>query len=359
MLDKPQPRAPDIDIELPALRAQRDAAIALAEAPDDPWTLAESLAPAAPDKLADKSRCGKDELPRYAEPEVRDGVTVVDEIAAASPRYHLARARIDAQLRTSPDPFDRAVADWLDVGQMRSPAGRVEALVQQAATTSNARLYALAYRTCLVDGAATPACTALTAGRWAELDPGNGVPWTFAFEEARKANDRVGQQEALARMAAASRFDEYRFAPAAAVAARSPDNDRDLASVGDLAIEAVQQSLRAPTPVNSLLAVCRANAGGDAARAQQCEAIGDVMFERTDSVLLRGMSGVLQFATTGDESRRDVTRAEAALSAKAWSPATGFSECQEMRDTLKGIRRDAEIGEVEAARERARVFVTP
>jgi hypothetical protein len=355
--------APESDIDAPALRARRDAALALATAADDPWTFAESLAASAPASSpvasADKSRCGDDERPRFADPEVRGGTIAADQTAAAGPHYLAVRARMDAVLRASADPFDRAVADWLDVGQMRSPSGRVDALVQQATVTSNARVYGLAWRACVASSPTPASCTALSARHWAQVDPGNGVPWVFALDQARNSNDPAGQQEAMTRLASATRFDEYKFAPAAAVAAHAPNNDADLAAVDDLSVEALARTMVVMTPISSLFGACRGVAGGDAPRLQQCQAISGTMFDHTDSVFLRDASGGLQFVTNGDETKRQVARAESALAARDWSPATGFSECQQSRDVLKGMRRRNEVGEVEEARERARAFVTP
>jgi hypothetical protein len=361
LVERPLARVPDVDIEPPAMRARREAAIALATMPDDPWTFAQSLAASAPtpSPAADRLRCGDNERPRYADPEMRDGALAMDETAAAGPHYLAAQARLDARLRASADPFDHAVADALDVGQMRTPAGRVDALVQQATTTSDAKVYALAYRTCLVGRPTTAGCAALNARRWAELDPGNGIPWVYVFDQARNADDLAGQQAALAQLASASRFDDRRFAAAAAVAAHASDDDRDLAAIADLALAAAGMTLAEMSPISSLLAACRANAGGDAQQARQCLAVSALMFDHTDSVYVRAMGGALQFQVSGDATRRETSRAERALASATWSPATGFSACQEVRDTLKTLRRNGEVGEVEAARERARVFVTP
>ncbi len=361
----PQPvvQAPDIDIDPPAMRARREAALALALTPDDPWTFAESLAApgaaSAPDPAADKARCGIDERPQFKDPEVRDGVLAVDQTAAAGAHYLAARARMDAALRASTDPFDRAVADWLDVGQMRSSTGRVDALVQQAVATSSAKVYALAFRACLVSGPAPASCAAMSARHWAELDPGNGVPWLYAFDAGRLANDSVAQQEAVAQLAAARRYDDYRFAPAGVLAAHAPADEHDLAAVSDLSVEAIGRSASEVMPLSPLVAVCANQAGGDSARAAQCQAISDAMFDHTDSAILRSMAGMLQFRTTGDNARRDIAHAEQALAARSWSPATGFSECQEERELMKLMLRTAQVGEVEARREQSRKFVTP
>jgi hypothetical protein len=199
----------------------------------------------------------------------------------------------------------------------------------------------------------------LSARRWADVDAGNGVPWIYVFAQAHAANDAAGQGEALARLTSATRFDDRQFAAAAAVAAHVPGDDEDLAAASDLAVEAVGRSFAEIMPVNLLLEACRSDAGGDANRAQQCQAISDTMFDHTDSVFLRAMGGALQFRTTGDNTKRDLARAERAQAAKAWSPATGFSGCGALRDILNTIQRKGEIGELEEARERVRAVVRP
>jgi hypothetical protein len=68
---------------------------------------------------------------------------------------------------------------------------------------------------------------------------------------------------------------------------------------------------------------------------------------------------VIQAWTTGDNTKRDLARAERVQAGKAWSPATGFSECAALRDTLKSIQRKGEVGELEETRERVRAVVRP
>jgi len=83
------------------------------------------------------------------------------------------------------------------------------------------------------------------------------------------------------------------------------------------------------------------------------------MFAHSDNLISQSISGALLFQTTGDASRRELIRAERAVAAAHWSPATGFSECHDMRDQLKKMQRMAQVGEVEALREQTRKFVTP
>jgi hypothetical protein len=358
---------PDLDIDPPAMRARREAAFKLALMPDDPWTLAESLAASAAETPASKPRCGVDQAPRAA-----GAATEGDQSGAgkpakpAGPGYLAEMARLDTRLRTSVDPFDHAVADWLNVGGVQGSAQAVEALAQRAMTTADARIYALAFRACqpsstTADASAPRAgsCAALSVRRWVELDPDNAAPWLFAFSQAVTAGDATGQQEAMTHMASASRFDDRLYLPAGAVAAHASGEEDMLAADYDLSRQAFQKTVGLFDPIGPLMQACRDKAGGDANRAQECEAIGDLMADHGDSLLLQVFGGALHFQATGDASRRERYRAERAELGKHWSPATGMSECQVLRDDLKSIARSAQIGELAAARERVREDSAP
>ncbi len=350
--------APDIDIDPPLMRARREAALALALMPDDPWSFAESLAASAPASAPDKEACGIDGRPAFSDSS--DPAQDVVQVGGPSARYATAQARLDAALRASADPFDRAVADWLNVGGMRSESGREEAVVQQAAATTDPRLYALGYGLCHSNRTPTASCSGISLDRWIQVDPGNGMPFLTKLEQARSRGDGAGVRTALTQLAAATRFDVYFGSAAGAVASRAPRDEADLAAVADLAGMALAQGSLLPLPAfEPLIQACRNQAGGDEALARQCVAISDVMFAHADTLVAQSISGALLLQTTGDASRRDVVRAERAVVAARWSPATGFSECHDMRDSLKKMVRLGQVGEVEAMHERARQFVTP
>lgn len=349
---------PDIDIDPPLMRARREAAIALASMPDDPWTFAESLAASAPASAPGKEACGIDGRPVFSDSS--DPAQDVVQTGGASARYATAQARIDAALRMSADPLDRAVADWLNVGGMRSESGAEEAVVQQAAATADPRLYALGYGLCHSNRTPTASCDAISLDRWIQVDPGNGMPWVTKLAQARSRGDDAGVRVAMSQLAAAKRFDVHFGSAAGAVARRAPRDEADLAAATDLAGMALAQGSLLPLPAfEPLIQVCRGQAGGDEARARQCVAVSDLMFAHADTLVVQSISGALLLQTTGDGSRRDVVRAERAVVAARWSPATGFSECHDMHDSLKKMVRLGEVGEVEAMRERARQFVTP
>ena len=349
---------PEIDIGPPAMRARREAALALAMMPDDPWTFAESLAASAPVAAPQKEDCGIEGRPTFADASLPTQAPV--QTGGASSRYSTAQARVDAALRSSADPLDRAVADLVNVGGMRSESGRNEAVVQQAAATTDARLYALGYGMCHSNLPTAPSCGSISLDRWVQLDPDNGVPWLTMLSQAQARGDAAGVRLAISRLSSATRFDIYPQVAAGAVASRAAKDDPELAAVKDLSFEAstVEAVLPLP-PFQALTQVCRDGAGGDAELAQTCRTISDTMFAHSDNLISQAIGGAVLLQATGDASRRDFIRAERAVAAARWSPATGFSECREMRDSLNRLVRTAKIGEVEAMRERARRFVTP
>jgi hypothetical protein len=357
----PATPAPYIDIDPPAMRARREATRALATAPEDPWTFAESLAASAPASAAEpaaESECGLDDGPQFRKQESTEDASV--QTRAPSTRYLNAQARIDAALRTSADPMDRAAADLLNVGDMRTPAGGVEAVVQQAATTTDPRVYALGYGLCHRTLEPTPSCRSLSAQGWARMDPGNGIPWVDVLAQAQAGGDPAGMRDAIAHLAAATRFDTYFLAMPGAIASRVAGDEQALSAADELVTRAVGQASALPVPpFQPLIQACRHHAGGNEALAQQCRVISDAMYEHSDTLILQSISGALLQQTTGDASRRDLVRAERAKAAAHWSPATGFSECRVLRDAMKRIARSAQLGEVEALRELARSAVTP
>jgi hypothetical protein len=282
------------------------------------------------------------------------------QLAGPSPRYMSAQARVDAALRASADPLDRAVADWLNVGSMRAGSGASEAVVQLAATTTDPRLYSLAYGLCHSAPPPPAGCSGISLARWTEIDGGNGITWLALLGQARARGDAAGVQAAMTGLASATRIDLYFFSAAGAVASHAPQDDGDLAPVADLAAEAMGRSAALVLPsFQPLIQVCRAQSGGDEELARACRSISDVMVAHSDNLLSRSIGGALWFATTGDASWRDAIRADYAALAAVASPVTGLSECHDMRKLLDRFQRFAAVGELEGLREQARSVVTP
>jgi len=361
---------PPIDIETPAGRARLNAALALARMPDDPWTLAESIsaAQAASDAESSKARCGEDQVPVFeAAPDADGGMRNPPvETRPGGVGYMGAKRRIDAALRTSADPFDRSIADALNVDDVLTPTGRLDALVQDAVTSSDPRIYALAFAACdqsgvqLIGGPSptVPAgCGQLDAREWARRDPGNAVPWLHALQQADKTGDQAAQREALLRLASSPRFDVHWGTAAAAVAGLQVPSDADLAGQGNLAMQAV--SLNGFPPFFALTARCRDKAGGDPDRVGLCENIGEILFNHSDSLLTRAVGGSIHRLATGDSSRLDQAHQEQRALGEHWTAATGFSPCGAMRQMLKRFVRIGKIGELAAMKEDLRTPMPP
>lgn len=361
---------PPIDIESPAGRARLDAALALARMPDDPWTFAESIpaAPAASNATDSKARCGEDQAPVFEGAPDADGVmrNAPVETRAAGVGYLGAMRRIDAALRASADPFDHSVADALNVGDVLTPTGRLDALVQDAVTSSDPRIYALAFGQCDMSGrqpidgpapAAPASCGQLDVQEWARRDPGNALPWFDALQRADEAGDQAAQREAMQQMASSSRFEAYFGAAPAAIARLQVASDADLYAQSSLAMQATV--LYRNPPYQPLTTRCRDRAGGDQDRAATCEAIGEVLFNHSDTMLTRAIGGSIHRLATGDPSRLEQAHREQRAFAEYWKPATGFSPCEDERHVLKRYVRIGTIGELAMMKEDLRMPMPP
>ena len=354
-------------------RASRASATTLAQRPVDPWPLAQDLRAVSAEAAASAAlaRCGGDDAPQYGEPEERDGMKLLASsplIKPAGAGYLAAMQRIDASLRGSGDPYARAVADWLNIGDAMSPDNRIATLVNDAASTRDPRVYGLAYHAChplAVGGTAAPACVLLSARQWAALDPGNGVPWLAVLADAQSQGDIEGQREALFRMASSTRWHQgYADAPAL-VGAQLPDDDASASENFDLTAKSATASLS--IWLQSITLSCSDKAGGDANLAQQCVAIAHLMYDQADTIMDHMLGGAVYLQATGDPSLREAAHADyrrisaavASAASAADAAASGVSGCADFRTLGKIFKRGSEIGELAALRERTHVPPPP
>ena len=279
---------------------------------------------------------------------------VRDPLRAPGPTYIRVQAGIDAALRASSDPFDRVAADYLNVGDMRTPAGRIEAVAQQALQSTDPRVYGLAFGLCALDWDAAPSCMKISPERWAELEPDNGIAWLHVLDFAHVQGDDAATREALARMAAARHFDQRLHAVAGLVAARLPADPRSQAPVFDLVERGMKMSSDQEGSPIALFQICRP--GADATIARECKVISETMFDHADDMRLRAAGAVLHSQVTGDGTKRDRAYAEQDVLGRQDENA---SECQRGRDNVKLLLRVTQVGEFEALRERSQGPGTP
>ena len=368
---------PPIDLDAPALAA------VLQDVATAPVRTAAQARSSAASGIVDKARCGDDQLPVYKAPEPdADGVFHLEmpvpdpdgivrhlpgEIKPAGVGYTGAMRRIDAALRSSGAPFDYALADWLDLDAIYTPTARIDALVRDAASTTDARVYALAYDTCnpvqfaeelgLPKAATSPTCTQLSAATWARLDPGNGVPWLYALNRADQLGDAVQQREAFERLAAASRFDVRFYSGAAAVARLRLTAEADLAAQTVASMKAL--GVAWPT-FQALTSRCRNRAGGNADRAATCARIAEMLFEHSDAMLARAIGGSVHRQLTGDAAWLDRAHAEQRHAADRRAAAVvDSSPCGAAHDILKDFIRLDATGELQLIKEALRAASAP
>lgn len=176
----------------------------------------------------------------------------------------------------------------------------------------------------------------------------------YVLSQGEAANDESVREQALARLASASRFEDRLHAVAGAIVRQASTSDDELAADLDLADRAFYDSVVINESFDALTGLCRNKAAGDVRRARQCAAVGTLMFDHGDNLLLQVMGSVTVLYATGDATLRDRGRNERRAMGKVASPTPGLSDCATVREGLQAMRRGAEVGEVEAARERLR-----
>ena len=109
-----------------------------------------------------------------------------------------------------------------------SPATReIDALVDEATTTNNPLVYAMAVQACGAKNKTSKRgrCQLITLDRWTQIDGDNLVPWLFRAGAAEAQGDAAGRTEALYRasISSASRIAGKELLPGAAVDAKRPN----------------------------------------------------------------------------------------------------------------------------------------
>jgi hypothetical protein len=173
-----------------------------------------------------------------------------------------------------------------ELGARQSVAIR-DTLVRMATASRDPQVYALAFHSC-GDGYGTgaeSACTLLSAARWAELEPDNGVPWLFLAGAAQAGNNGAARDQAVYRASTARRFDA-RFpnfvgllqSPGAQ--AEAPENRSALAS--DLVgMEVTRPSLS----YKPFLQYCNYPSEADATRISVCSDLANLLIKHDGTLL--------------------------------------------------------------------------
>lgn len=275
-----------------------------------------------------------------------------DEVDAAagpvpprhSPAYVAARRRILDKLSDSPDPYVRAVAVWLqDTSIANAASQRRLALAGMARTTSDPRVYALAFRACRPSND-RDGCQALSVQRWVALDPGNAAPWLFALDDAVSAGDVSGQEAALFHLAGSNRVDDRFDTPIGPIIDAAGLGGAEPAAANGLAVEAIGLSAAQIGYEFTLTKLCRASAPADANRMQLCLASARLLADHSDTTLTRAIGVSLEARLTGD--RRRLERQRATPTDPVFKALDAPTSCAQLRLNLQVWRRLAQVGEI-------------
>jgi len=240
-----------------------------------------------------------------------------------------------------------------DLDAVAAVAASREALARLAVTTTDPAAYATAYRVCGV--VREGSCGMLGAEQWARLDPGNAAPWYEVYAAAQKRKDSASANEALHRIATSQRSDQRVFRMAGMLLDAAPQDDALRNGAFMLAVEMISvEAGWAVPPMQALVAACRREPMRDANRRQTCEAIADVLFQKSDTLLERSIGAAVGRQLGWSEERIDRMRAEHQAFAESTyagiEPSQGMS-CESIKRVADDVRRKARLGEVGAMRE--------
>jgi len=280
-------------------------------------------------------------------------------VLAQIPGLEAAGEALIGRMQQSPDPFAQAAAMVIEAAA--SSAGDVALLHDEvarlASTTSDPRLYAIAFHACAKTSFAGN-CALLSAAQWARIDAGNGQPWLFVLGDAVARDDRAMIDEALFRIGNAARIDGRFHALAGAVVAQERGGDVDLMAAQLLAMESVGIAAAWTVPLQALTGTCRGAAVVDANRRQTCETVATALAERSDSMLMTQIGATIGAQLAWPVERVAAVRALQIALVERWSAVPDYQalsfetfSCAGARYILTLFGRLAEVGEPQATRD--------
>jgi len=289
-----------------------------------------------------------------------DGSAVDVWALAKSAGIEEAFSAITSELHASADGYERAIGIVLDgsIGADSADALWREQLAEQAASSDDPRVYALAYRLCS-SARSAGSCALLSAAQWARLDQGNGLPWLFMLGDAAARGDREAMDEALYRVGSSPQVADRVVSIAGPVLEHAGTSDRQLMAANLLATEAASISAALPGPDWQALlkGACDHPALADSNRRQLCDAAAEAMAERSDSLLIATLGSAVGRKLGWPSDRvlapRILLMAQAELSAP--EPGTpgllAATGCERIRENMASLERVARVGEVQSVRE--------
>ncbi len=276
------------------------------------------------------------------------GAAALDAVAGA-PAVAVQRREIVRQLGASGDGFGRA-SQLLLASSSDASGTPLRRLVEQATTTSDPRVYAMAFRRCqalMVGTDDAPTCHSLSAPQWSRLDDGNALPWLYVLEEALRRSDSAARDDALFRIARARRMDRRAYAIAAAVADVAGRGDAALVAAWTLGLDAIGIDAAA-IPFSPLTDACRDATLASGDRRETCGDVADLLLERSDS-LDAWVAGAAIARSLGRDTRSIDETTQRAADALVATGGDAY-DCRHLRRELARWQSDAAVGQRAALR---------
>jgi hypothetical protein len=202
-----------------------------------------------------------------------------------------SRIRWLAALRNSDDYRARAAGLYLE-GVLdrdeprKDPDAARDELVQLALVTKDPGIFALANIRCIkaAEDPALGACPQLSLDAWARADSDNAVPWLQLAAKARNENNSSAEAAAFAHAAQAHHYESYSWSLFSFAQSEMP-GDATAADRWFLTSDLIGVQAAMPMPFQPLSQYCSREAMSDATVHEQCNAVADLLVNKTKTLL--------------------------------------------------------------------------
>jgi hypothetical protein len=234
---------------------------------------------------------------------------------------------------------------------VRQAAAIQGSLVRLASASQNPQAYALAFQSCgyRTGPGAEGSCALLSAERWAQIEPDNGVPWLLLASTAQAANDFAGRDTAVVRASAARRFDAH--LPNFLGLLQSPQIQAETPQIRAALAEDLLglETTRPAMPYSAFLRFCNYPSTADTGRLRVCSDLADLLLNHDQTLIGLGTGLKLGQSASFPPERLNVLREEKKaldLAAQKQAQETGEGvTCQEITRFEQWAADYAQLGD--------------
>jgi hypothetical protein len=224
-------------------------------------------------------------------------------------------------------------------------------LVRLASSGRNPQAYALAFQSCgyRTGPGAEGSCALLSAERWAQIEPDNGVPWLLLASTAQAANDLAGRDTAVVRASAARRFDAH--LPNFLGLLQSPQIQAETPQIRAALAEDLLglETTRPAMPYSAFLRFCNYPSTADTGRLKVCGDLANLLLNHDQTLIGLGTGLRLAQSAGSPPERLNTLREEKKaldLAAQKQTQETGEGvTCQEITRFEQWAADYAQLGD--------------